>query len=209
MSGKIQHTGSESLFDLVRDEARANNMDKQGTEARRWFFSLRKRLSSVSRTRLLKDERNINRQSRFTKSIMGRMVMFFYHPKHAKTLPYYDTFPLVIPIGPGKTKGSFLGLNLHYLHPMARAKFLDSLLDLANNKNMTDRTKLRVTYNILQSASKYRYFKPAIKMYLNSHVDSQIVTVKPEDWQIAIFLPTEQFNKASRSKVWSESKRKR
>ena len=29
---------------------------------------------------------------------IGRLNMFFYDPKYKKTLPYYDTFPLVLPI---------------------------------------------------------------------------------------------------------------
>ena len=28
----------------------------------------------------------------------GRLNMFFYNQKHRKTLPYYDTFPLVLPL---------------------------------------------------------------------------------------------------------------
>ena len=28
----------------------------------------------------------------------GRLNMFFYDPKYKKTLPYYDTFPLVLPL---------------------------------------------------------------------------------------------------------------
>ena len=33
--------------------------------------------------------------------------MFVYSPKHRNTLPYYDTFPLVLPIG--GAAGGFLG----------------------------------------------------------------------------------------------------
>ena len=29
---------------------------------------------------------------------IGRLNMFFYDPKLKKTLPYYDTFPLVLPL---------------------------------------------------------------------------------------------------------------
>ena len=43
----------------------------------------------------------------------GRLNMFFYDPKFKKTLPYYDTFPLVLPLEP--YSDGFLGINLHYL----------------------------------------------------------------------------------------------
>lgn len=201
---------NDSLFDLIRDNARSKSMlNKKTTEANKWFFSLRKELKPVNRHRLLKDDKLISKQSRYNKTILGRMVMFFYDPKHYKTLPYYDTFPLVIPIGKGSVRGSFLGLNLHYIHPIARAKFLDSLMDLINDKSLSENAKLKITYDKLKNASKYRYFAPALKMYLNKHVDSQIVTIAPEDWRIAVFLPTEQFNKASSTKVWSNSKKNR
>jgi len=43
----------------------------------------------------------------------GRLNMFFYDPKFKKTLPYYDTFPLVLPLE--RYDDGFLGINLHYL----------------------------------------------------------------------------------------------
>ena len=44
----------------------------------------------------------------------GRLNMYFYDPKTKKKLPYYDTFPLVLPVD--TFKGGFVGLNFHYLH---------------------------------------------------------------------------------------------
>ena len=41
----------------------------------------------------------------------GKMNMFFYDPKHKKKLPYYDTFPLVLPIE--RYNDGFLGINFH------------------------------------------------------------------------------------------------
>jgi hypothetical protein len=41
---------------------------------------------------------------------VGSMQMFFYDPKTKETLPYYDTFPLVVVVGPAE--GGFYGLNL-------------------------------------------------------------------------------------------------
>ena len=54
----------------------------------------------------------------------GRMSMFFYDPKFKNRLPYYDTFPLVLPLEP--MKGGFIGLNFHYLPYGARFKFLQT-----------------------------------------------------------------------------------
>ena len=56
----------------------------------------------------------------------GRMSMFFYDPKTKARLPYYDTFPLVLPLEP--MKGGFIGLNFHYLPYPARFAFLQQFL---------------------------------------------------------------------------------
>ena len=132
--------------------------------------------------------------------------MFYYDPKHKDTLPYYDTFPLVIVIGPAE--GGFLGLNLHYLPPVLRAKFLDSLLDVTNNKIYNETTKFNVTYNMLQRAGKMKYFKPCIKHYLNSQVRSRFAMVESPEWEIATFLPTADFQKATKTQIYRDSRRK-
>ena len=56
-------------------------------------------------------------------------------------LPYYDRFPLCIPIQ--RAKGGFHGMNLHYLHPVIRAQFLDELLDFARDQRVTIVTRMR------------------------------------------------------------------
>ena len=63
---------------------------------------------------------------------IGRMYHFKYDPKGAKTLPYYDAFPLIFMVGPAP--GGFYGINLHYLPPQLRARLMDSLYDITNNQ---------------------------------------------------------------------------
>jgi hypothetical protein len=140
------------------------------------------------------------------REIVGSMYMFFYDPKHKETLPYYDSFPLIIVLGPAE--GGFLGLNLHYLPPTLRAKFLDAILDVTNNKRYDDTTRFRLTYNLLQRAASMKYYKACIKHYLNDHVRSRFALVAPPEWEIATFLPTADFQKASRNQVYADSKRK-
>jgi hypothetical protein len=139
------------------------------------------------------------------REIVGSMYMFFYDPKGKKELPYYDSFPLVIVIGPAD--GGFLGLNLHYLPPILRAKFLDSLLDYTNNKKYDETTRFRLSYNLLQRAARMKYFKPCIKHYLNDQVRSRFARVPAPEWEIATFLPTADFQKGNKSKVHSDSRR--
>ena len=45
----------------------------------------------------------------------GRMNLFVYDPKYKKTLPFYDTFPLVLPLE--TIKGGFMVLNFQDSDP--------------------------------------------------------------------------------------------
>jgi hypothetical protein len=132
------------------------------------------------------------------------MNMFFYDPKHKETLPFYDRFPLAILVGPAP-KG-FYGINLHYLPVALRAKFLDGLMDITNNKKYDDTTKFEVTYNMLQASSKLRYFKPCYKHYLTAHVKSRFARVAATEWEIATFLPTASWEKANQSAIYRASR---
>jgi hypothetical protein len=136
----------------------------------------------------------------------GYMYAFKYDPKTKNDLPYYDTFPLIFPVR--MDSDGFLGINFHYLPPVLRAKLMNALYSTLTNKKYDDTTKVKISYSILQSASKYRYFKPMLKKYLRSHVRSQFLEVQVNEWDIAIFLPTESFRKADTGRVWEESRKK-
>ena len=91
----------------------------------------------------------------------GRLNMFFYDPKFKKTLPYYDTFPLVLPLE--KYPDGFLGINLHYLPMSLRIRLLDRLVDYSNNTKFDESTRLAVDYSKLKNIS---LIKPTLKRYL-------------------------------------------
>lgn len=190
-----------NLFHTLEIEAFRKGLTLRTQESREWF---RRRVANLrpNRSELMK-EAPIQLKNR---SVVGNMYMFFYDPKTKDTLPYYDSFPLVIVVGPAE--GGFYGLNLHYLPPTLRAKFLDSLLDITNNRLYDESTKFQISYNMLQRAAKMKYFKPCFKHYLNSHVKSRFAMVEAPEWEIATFLPTADFQKASKAQVYADSKRK-
>ena len=130
--------------------------------------------------------------------------MYFYDPKHKKTLPYYDRFPLIIAVKPAPN--GFFGLNMHYLPPILRAKLMDGLLDYKSGDPGLS-AKMRITLGRLNSVTKLRYYKPCYKQYLNSIVASRVVQVPSGDWDFTLFLPSEQFKKASVQKVWADSRK--
>lgn len=137
---------------------------------------------------------------------MGGLYNFFYDPLTKADLPYYDIFPLVIPL---KRDGDgFLGMNLHYLPPKMRAAFLDKLMNFAITNEQDEPKRLRVTYDILASTANLKEFRPCIKRYLNSQIRSRIAEIRPNEWEICMFLPTAQFKGATLSTVYSESTQK-
>lgn len=148
---------------------------------------------------------NINRESsRHIPQVMtGGMCFFYYDPKTKADLPYYDRFPLVLVLE--RYGDGFLGLNLHYLPLQYRLAFLDKLMDYAQFTDENNIGRLRVTYDILSASKKFKLFKPCIKRYLTSQIQSKILAVQPNEWEVAVFLPIQQFRKANASTVWQES----
>jgi len=190
-----------NLFQKLELEAFRAGITPRTKESRDWFRRKAQTLGRVNRNSLMREEPVdlANRQ------VIGSMYMFFYDPKHKDTLPYYDRFPLVIVLD--KAEGGFLGLNLHYLPPVLRAKFLDGLIDTANNKLYTDDTRFMVTYKMLKASARLKYFKPCVKHYLTTQVRSRFARVPAPEWEIATFLPTADFAKSSKASVYSDSRR--
>jgi len=190
-----------SLFDTLQARAFRAGVTPRSKQSMLWFKNNVKKLGDVNQRSLLKDPAlDVTKNPK-----PGDMMMYFYDPKFKEELPYYDRFPLTLLIQPAK--GGFHGLNLHYLAPGVRARFLDELMELAP-KNMNDTSRLvRLRYNLLKGAAKYKEFKPCFKHYLMDHVESQIVRVPMTEWEIAIFLPTEEFKKQKAQSVWRYSRK--
>ena len=189
---------ADRLFDRLEQEAFRAGIQARTQQSMAWF---RKRVSNlrVSRVGLLAQGPQRAKHS------YGRMYNFQYDPKMKLTLPYYDRFPLCIPIQ--RAKGGFHGINLHYLHPVIRAQFLDSLMDFANDQTFSVGAKMKLTYNMMKGSTALRWFKPCFKHYLASHIQSPLLLIEPADWEIAIFLPTDSFRKVDASSVWGNSRK--
>lgn len=134
---------------------------------------------------------------------MGGLYHFFYDPLGKNDLPYYDIFPLAIPLE--SYSDGFLALNMHYLPPRYRAAFMDKLMNFAILNQDDEPKRLRVTYDILKSARTYREFKPCLKRYLSSQIKSKIIPIEPSEWETALFLPTAIFRGATPQKIYKES----
>ena len=121
----------------------------------------------------------------------GRLNMFFYDPKYKQVLPYYDRFPLVLPIE--TTPGGFMGLNFHYLRPLQRVSLLDRLQRFASG-GMSKSTRIDATYDGVKNIG---IAKTTIKKYLFGHVRSSFLRVDFDEAALAVMLPVQQFKKGS------------
>mgnify|MGYP005678710509 FL=1 len=166
-----------SIFDEI------SKLRKSGKEPYQWYRNRIKELGTPSQAQLIRDGKITGRVN------FGALNMFIYDPKLKNKLPYYDTFPLVLPIE--RYRDGFLGINFHYLPYALRARLLSRLDPNAN-------------YSALKNV---RLVKPTLKRYLNTNVRSRFRKLEEEDFMTAIMLPVQRFRKSSASKVWSDSRK--
>jgi hypothetical protein len=188
------------LIDRINQQLAKEGIKPRTDAARAW---LRQEVANLnpSRSAMMRDREKLR-----NRTMIGRMYFYFYDPKHKDTLPYYDRFPLVLPVE--RYPDGFLGLNLHYIHPKQRIILLDKLSDFATNSKYDETTRLRLTYATLASATKAFEATPCIKRYLFNHVESRFLEITADKWDIAALLPFEYFVGASKSKVFRDSRTK-
>jgi hypothetical protein len=189
-----------TLIDRIQSSLAKEGYTPRTNSARDWLRSKVKTLNPTPQS-IMRDRERLRENS-----LIGRMYFYFYDPKHKDTLPYYDRFPLVIPIE--RYPDGFLGLNLHYIHPKQRIILLDKLSEVASNDKFDSKTKLRISYEYLAAASRIFEATPCIKRYLFNHIQSRFLEISADEWDIAAMLPVESFVGASTSKVYADSRKK-
>lgn len=197
-------TYKETLLYKIRTDPRYSPQNSA-----KWFQSKIRELAGTPRISSMQMLAN-SQINQVTRIEPGRMYMFVYSPKHAKTLPFYDTFPIILPVE--MYHNGFLGLNLHYLDYQTRMVLLYKLMQIAGvrrgakGKGAID--YMRLSYQMLKSAINIPEIQPCIKRYLSGYVRSRFIHVLSDDWHSAIMLPSEQFKKASPEDVWKDSREK-
>jgi len=188
------------LIERIKQQLAKSGYEPRTTAARDW---LRSKIKDLKPTRqaLLNDKERLK-----TNTIIGRMYFYYYDPKLKDELPYYDRFPLVIPIE--RYQDGFLGLNLHYISPRQRIELLDALSDFATNSKYDETTRLRLSWNKLKTVGRTFKAKPCVKRYLFKHVDSRFLEITADEWDIAALLPFQNFQGATANKVYNDSRNK-
>ena len=149
-----------------------------------------------SPAQLMKDGKLLGRPS------AGRMSMFAYDPKTKARLPYYDTFPLVLPLEP--IRGGFLGLNFHYLPYGARFKLLQDIQKYVSNAKFDKSTRIQADYSSLKGN---KYLKPTIKKYLYRQVRSNFLRIDVDEMALACYLPVARFQGTTLGRVFAAARR--
>ena len=173
----------------VKDAAKGRPKSTQ------WYKDKIKEFGTPKPLDLLRDGKRNN------KPFYGKLNMFIYDPKHKKILPYYDTFPLVLPIE--KYPDGFLGINMHYLPIPLRIKLLDTLVDYSNNTKFDESTRIVADYSQLK---KYNLIKPTLHRYLAGQTKSQFRRIDADEFTIATLLPVQRFKKSDAGTVWKDSR---
>ena len=160
-----------------------------------WFRKKIREFGSPTSTDLIREGK------RSATPFFGRLNMFFYSPKHKDKLPYYDRFPLVLPLE--RYRGGFMGINMHYLPIPLRTRLLDRLYEFSSNDKFDETTRLTATYNDVKGIASV---KPTIHKYLSGYVRSRFRRIDADEFVIATLLPVQRFSKASSRKVWRDSR---
>ena len=190
------------LFQKIHSKFEKTGLEARTMQSKKWFFQNLKDMRSVVTTKKILNDSKLIIKNR---PLIGRVFQFVYDPKGKKELPFYDTFPLIIMVGPAP--GGCYGLNLHYLRPQDRAIFFDKLLDYSSNKTFDENTRIRLKYAMLSSTAKLRAFQPCFKHYLYSHIKSKTVEIPPSEWEIALFLPSDHFAKETKETIWRRTRK--
>lgn len=192
-------------FETLSKKGKLDGIDlkKDAETARNWFREKAYNTKYANPKEFQKNATAFQNIDAISSNSIGKLYFYAYDPKYAKTLEYYDVFPLVFPIE--FYHDGFLGINLHYLPPFLRAKLLDALYETLNNQKYDKSTKLIISYQILKQAGKFKYFKPCVHRYLFSHVRSPFQYVPPTAWDYTVLLPMNRFKKKSAEYVWARS----
>ena len=180
-----------SVFDRIK--VRAGDTDRSAT----WYRSQVNRIASGKTAGQLFREGKLQ-----ARPSVGRLNLFGYNPKLRAKLPYYDIFPLVLPLEP--IKGGFMGMNFHYLPPLLRFRLLERMQARASDRRFDSKTKFEVNYDDVKSI---KIVKPTIKKYLYAYCQTGFLRINADDAAVAIYLPVQRFKKAPEATVYADSRK--
>ena len=177
------------IFDEIREEAHGRELSM------RWYRQKVQDLLPKPQVRAMIRE-GVKTQKVTVRPNFGTMNLFYYRPKGAAKLPYYDIFPLVIPIGRRLNDG-FVGLNFHYLSVPQRWLLLErlSMFQVPSELDAFDTGEGAGDVMALfwSKIRRKRGVKPIVKRYLTKYVQSRFLKIELSEMLIALSIPMERF----------------
>ena len=180
-----------SVFDTIK--LNKGNTDRSNS----WYRGQVQRIAGNATARQLFRQGKLN-----ARPSVGRLNLFGYDPKLKRTLPYYDIFPLVLPLE--GISGGFMGMNFHYLPPLLRFRLLERMQARASDTKFDKSTRFEVNYDDVRNV---KIVKPTIKKYLYAYCQTGFLRINADEAAIAIYLPVQRFKKASDAAVYSDSRK--
>lgn len=177
------------IFDELREEAHGRELSI------RWYRQKVQALLPKPQVRQMIRE-GIKTQKVTVRPNFGMMNLFYYRPKGAEKLPYYDVFPLVIPLGRRLNNG-FVGINFHYLSVPQRWLLLErlSMFQVPSELDAFDSEEGGGDVMALfwSKIRRKRGVKPIVRRYLTKYIQSRFLKIELSEMLIALAIPMERF----------------
>ena len=177
------------IFDELREEAHGRELSI------RWYRQKVQELLPKPQVRRMIRE-GYKTQKVTVRPNFGMMNLFYYRPKGAEKLPYYDVFPLVIPLGRRLNDG-FVGINFHYLSVPQRWLLLErlSMFQVPSELDAFDTEEGGGDVMALfwSKIRRKRGVKPIVRRYLTKYIQSRFLKIELSEMLIALAIPMERF----------------
>jgi len=177
------------IFDELREEAHGRDLSI------RWYRQKVQELLPKPQVRRMIRE-GYKTQKVTVRPNFGMMNLFYYRPKGAEKLPYYDIFPLVIPMGRRLNDG-FVGINFHYLSVPQRWLLLErlSMFQMPSELDSFDSEEGagEVMALFWSKIRRKRGVKPIVRRYLTKNIQSYFLKIELSEMLIALAIPMERF----------------
>ena len=177
------------IFDELREEAHGRELSI------RWYRQkVQELLPKPQVRRMIREGYKVQKVT--VRPNFGMMNLFYYRPKGAEKLPYYDVFPLVIPIGRRLNDG-FVGINFHYLSVPQRWLLLErlSMFQVPSELDAFDTEEGGGDVMALfwSKIRRKRGVKPIVRRYLTKYIQSRFLKIELSEMLIALAIPMERF----------------
>lgn len=194
-----------SIFNSIQDIRKNSQLGKSHTaEYYDWFRKTINKTITKSDYDQLRQKIVTDPYRQSNSLFLGKLYFFFYNqPDYRNTLPFYDTFPLLLLLR--RTKNHIFGINLHYIPPKRRlVKFLE-LLKYTSNSQLTEGTRIILPYSKMKTDNNWKIFKSCFRQYKINKISGNLINISAPDWPIAVNLPVERFKKKGKREIWSQT----